>query len=93
MTKKGITTRIKEAGKSEYDYFINRRLGYSEEEAFNLAKPKNQKFIYVEINGESYSLSKAMEMLNCEVDYTTVLKRIKFGMTPYEAVTKPKVRY
>lgn len=87
-----IVKRLKEANKSEYDYYKCREKGYSIEEALELAKEKNSRYIKVEVNGVLYPLKEAMKIVNCEVDYTTVLRRIKLGMTQYQAITRPGLK-
>lgn len=84
--------RVKEAGKSINNYYRLRDRGLSEEEAFEQAKPLKV-FKLVTIDGVEYTIPQAMKRLNCEVDYTTVIKRIQNGMTPYDAIIRPKVKY
>jgi len=84
--------RVKEAGKSLDNYYRLRDRGLSEEEAFEQAKPIKKRTTIV-IDEIEYTIPQAMKKLNCEVKYITVMKRIENGMPPYEAITKPKVRY
>lgn len=88
-----ITNRVKEAGKSLPSYYKLRDKGYSEEEAFEKAIIVGSKSIFVEIDGIEYPLKEAMVVVNCEVDYTTVIKRMKQGMTAYQAITRPSQKY
>jgi hypothetical protein len=92
--RSNIINRVKEAGKSLPSYYKLRDKGYSEEEAFEKAREVGSYNIYVEIEGVQYSLKEAMKVVNCEVDYTTVIKRMKTGgMSAYQAITKPKTTY
>jgi hypothetical protein len=91
-TKANIVNRLKEANKSEYHYYRCREQGYSIEEALELAKEKNSRYIEVEIDGIVYPLKEAMRVVNCEVDYTTVLRRMQNGMSGYEAITRPSLK-
>lgn len=87
-----IVKKVKEAGKSINNYYRLRDRGLSEEEAFEQAKTIKV-FKLVSIDDVEYTIPQAMKKLNCEVDYTTVLKRIQNGMTIIDAITRPKVRY
>jgi len=89
---KDIVNKVKESGKSLHSYYKLRDKGYSEEEALELAIVKGSKSPIVEIEGVEYSIKEAMELLPCEVAYSTVMSRIKFGMSPYEAITRPSVK-
>lgn len=89
---KDKVNKIKEAGKSLHSYYKLRDKGYSEEEAFELAIIKGSKSPVVEIEGVEYSIKEAMKILPCDVAYKTVMGRIKYGMTPYEAITKPALK-
>jgi len=85
--------RLEEEGKSIYSYYLHKHKGYSDEEAFEKARDKNSKFVYVEIDGVSYPIKEAMKVVGCQVGYSTVMKRIKFGMSPLEAITRPNLLY
>lgn len=85
--------RVKESGKSVYSYYLHKHKGYSDEEAFENAIDRNSKYVYVEIDGVSYPIKEAMKVVGCQVGYSTVMKRIKFGMSPYEAITRPNQVY
>lgn len=89
---KDIVSKVKESGKSLHSYYKLRDKGYSEEEAFELAIVKGSKSPTVEIHGVEYSIKEAMVILVCDVAYSTVMSRIKFGMSPYEAITRPALK-
>jgi septation ring formation regulator EzrA len=86
---KNVLQKLKEANKSLHSYYRHINLGYSVEEAFEKAVIKSSKFITVEINGVSYFIKDAMKLVECQVTYSTVMKRIQKGMSPLEAITKP----
>ncbi len=84
--------KVKEAGKSVNNYYRLRDRGLSEEEAFEQAKPAKS-FNLITIDGVEYSIPEAMKKLDCKVEYSTVMKRIKFGMSIIEAITRPNQVY
>lgn len=89
---KDIVNKVKKSGKSLHSYYKLRDKGYSEEEAFELAITKGTKSPIVKIDDKEYSIKEAMKILPCDVAYSTVMSRIKFGMSPYEAITRPALK-
>jgi hypothetical protein len=84
--------RVKEAGKSLDSYYRLRDRGLSEEEAFEQAKP-SKSITTINIDEIEYTIPQAMKKLNSTVDYSTVMKRIKFGMSIIDAITRPNQIY
>lgn len=78
-----------QANKSLHSYYRYRNQGYSVEEAFEKAIVKGSKFITIEIYGDTYTIKEAMALVNCQLTYSAVMKRIKAGMSPLDAITKP----